>query len=96
MGAIAHLLREIGEPEEGSCKATKERKEVEMTKTIIFSVLTALVIVFVIQNTQVVEFQFLVWKVSMSRVLLFLGTFVMGIVVGWLSRRPRHRGQKTA
>jgi len=72
------------------------RKEVEMTKTIIFSVLTALVIVFVIQNTQVVEFQFLAWKVSMSRALLFLGTFVIGIVVGWLSRRPRHKGQKAA
>jgi len=76
---------------------TKEtRKEVEMTKTIIFSVLTALVIVFVIQNTQVVEFQFLAWKVSMSRGLLFLGTFVIGIVVGWLSIRPRHKGHKVA
>ena len=66
-----------------------------MIKTIVFLILVALVIIFVIQNTQIVEFQLLAWKVSMSRALLFLGTFVIGIVVGWLSRRPRHKGQKT-
>jgi uncharacterized integral membrane protein len=65
-----------------------------MTKTIIFFILVALVIVFVIQNTQVVEFQVLAWKVSMSRALMFLGTFVIGVIVGWLSRRLRHKAQK--
>ena len=65
-----------------------------MTKTIIFFILVALVIVFVIQNTQVVEFQVLAWKVSMSRALMFLGTFVIGVIVGWLSRRLMHKAQK--
>jgi uncharacterized integral membrane protein len=65
-----------------------------MTKTIIFFILVALVIIFVIQNTQVVEFQVLAWKVSMSRALMFLGTFVIGVIVGWLSRRLRHKAQK--
>jgi len=60
-----------------------------MTKTIVFLILIALVIVFVIQNTQVVEFQVLAWKVSMSRALMFLGTFLIGIAAGWLSRRPK-------
>ncbi|NVL91846.1 MAG: LapA family protein [Desulfobacterales bacterium] len=63
-----------------------------MAKTIIFFILIALVIVFVIQNTQIVEFRFLAWKVSMSRALLLLGTFLMGIAVGWLSRRLRKKG----
>ncbi len=63
-----------------------------MAKTIIFFILIALVIVFVIQNTQVVEFRFLAWKVSMSRALMFLGTFLIGIAVGWLSRRLRQKG----
>lgn len=63
-----------------------------MAKTIIFFILIALVIVFVIQNTQVVEFRFLAWKVSMSRALMFLGTFLVGIAVGWLSRRLRRKG----
>ncbi len=63
-----------------------------MAKTIIFFILIALVIFFVIQNTQVVEFRFLAWKVSMSRALMFLGTFLVGIAVGWLSRRLRRKG----
>jgi len=67
-----------------------------MAKTIIFSILIALIIVFVIQNTQVVEYRFLAWKVSMSRALLLLGTFVIGILVGWLSRRLKQRGGKAA
>ena len=67
-----------------------------MTKTIVFLILIALVIVFVIQNTQVVEFQFLAWKVSMSRALLLLGTFGMGVVVGWLSRRLRPKARKAS
>ena len=67
-----------------------------MTKTIAFLILIALVIVFVMQNTQVVEFQFLAWKVSMSRALLLLGTFGMGVVVGWLSRRLRPKARKAS
>ncbi len=67
-----------------------------MAKAIIFSILIALVLVFVIQNTQVVEYRFLAWKVSMSRALLLLGTFVIGVVVGWLSRRLKRRGGKVA
>ena len=67
-----------------------------MAKTIIFSILIALIIVFVIQNTQVVEYRFLAWKVSMSRALLLLGTFVIGVLVGWLSRRLKQRGGKAA
>jgi putative membrane protein len=65
-----------------------------VTKTIVFIVLIALVLVFVIQNTQVVEFKFLAWTVSMSRALLLFGTFAIGIVVGLLSRRVRPKSRK--
>ena len=65
-----------------------------MIKTIVFLILVALVVIFVIQNTQVVEFQFLAWKVSMSRALLLLGTFIIGVVVGWMSRRMRPKERK--
>jgi putative membrane protein len=65
-----------------------------VTKTIVFIVLVALVLVFVIQNTQVVEFKFLAWTVSMSRALLLFGTFAIGIVVGWLSRKVRPKSRK--
>jgi len=63
-----------------------------MGKTIIFVILAVLILLFVIQNTQVVETRFLVWTISMSRSLLLLGTFIIGVIAGWLLRRPKHRG----
>jgi len=62
-----------------------------MSKTVIFVILAALILLFVIQNTQVVETRFLVWTISMSRSLLLLGTFIVGVVAGWLLRRPKHK-----
>ncbi|MFC1862750.1 lipopolysaccharide assembly protein LapA domain-containing protein [Thermodesulfobacteriota bacterium] len=66
-----------------------------MFKTIIFFILVALVIIFVLQNTQIVEFQFFAWKVSMSRALLLLGNFLIGFFLGWLSSRIRPKARKT-
>jgi len=65
-----------------------------MAKTIIFSILVALVIIFVLQNTQVVEFQFFFWKVSLSRALLLFLNFLIGVVVGWLSTRLKPKARK--
>lgn len=65
-----------------------------MAKTIVFCILVALVLIFVLQNTQVVEFKFFYWKVSMSRALLLLGNFLIGFVVGWLSSRLRPKAHK--
>lgn len=62
-----------------------------MAKTIVFVVLAVLIFLFVIQNTQVVETKFLVWTISMSRSLLLLGTFIIGVIAGWLMKRPKHR-----
>jgi len=62
-----------------------------MGKTIVFVILAVLILLFVIQNTQVVETKFLVWTISMSRSLLLLGTFIIGVIAGWLVRRPKHR-----
>jgi lipopolysaccharide assembly protein A len=65
-----------------------------MIKKIVSLILLALVLIFVIQNTQVIEVQFFSWKISMSRALLLLVTFVIGIVVGWLSTRLRPKERK--
>jgi uncharacterized integral membrane protein len=40
---------------------------------------------FVAQNAEVVEVQFLFWKTQASRALVLLGTFALGLVVGWLT-----------
>lgn len=62
-----------------------------MAKTIIFVILIALVVVFTIQNIEVVEVRILAWKVSMSRALMLFGTLLIGVIAGWLLRRPKRK-----
>jgi putative membrane protein len=62
-----------------------------MAKGIVFVILVVIMVLFVLQNTQVVDVQLLVWKVTMSRALMLLGTFVLGMVAGWLVGRFRGR-----
>ena len=59
-----------------------------MIKNIIFIGLIAVVLIFVVQNTQVVEFRFLVWTISMSRALMLFGALAIGILAGWLLTLP--------
>jgi putative membrane protein len=45
--------------------------------------LSAATVVFVSQNVAVVDVNFLVWTVSMSRALLILFTLAIGFLLGW-------------
>ena len=54
------------------------------TKNIVIIVLAALFILFVVQNTRIVEVQLLFWTVSMSRALMLLGTLLIGFIGGGL------------
>jgi uncharacterized integral membrane protein len=67
-----------------------------MAKRIIFIILIVLVLIFVIQNAQVVQVTFLAWEVSLSRALVLLGTLLIGIIAGLLAGRPRRKEQKKA
>ena len=58
---------------------------------ILFGTLLTLVIIFVFQNMEVVEVTFLSWKISTSRALILLLTFLVGVVFGWLARRPKRQ-----
>ena len=62
-----------------------------MIRNILFAVLIILVIIFVIQNTQVVEVKFLAWQVNMSRALTLFGTLAIGIIAGWLIKIPKRK-----
>ena len=53
-------------------------------KTIVFIVLAILIVIFTIQNTQVVAIQFFLWKASISSALMLLSTLFIGIILGWL------------
>ncbi len=53
-------------------------------KTIVFIVIAILIVIFTIQNTQVIDMQFFLWKASISRALIILSTLFIGIILGWL------------
>ena len=62
-----------------------------MIRNIVFICLIGLVIIFVLQNTQVVEVRFLFWTISMSRALILFSTLAIGLIAGWLLALPKRR-----
>jgi uncharacterized integral membrane protein len=65
-----------------------------MFRNTLFAILIVLVIIFVVQNTQVVEVKFLAWQVNMSRALMLFGTLAIGLVAGWLIKVPKRKKDK--
>jgi len=64
-------------------------------KRIVFLVLGLLFATFIVQNAEVVQVQFLFWKAQASRAIVILGTFVLGIIVGWVSGRVKKKDTET-
>jgi uncharacterized integral membrane protein len=62
-----------------------------MIRNIVFIVLIALVLIFVGQNMEVVEFRFLTYTLKISRALMIFGVLAIGIVAGWLLTSSKHR-----
>ncbi|QHI35796.1 hypothetical protein IMCC3317_11440 [Kordia antarctica] len=58
-------------------------------KTIFALVFIAIVVIFSLQNSEVTDVNFLFWKVSVSRVLIILGSFGIGVLVGILVSMKR-------
>jgi uncharacterized integral membrane protein len=53
-------------------------------KIIIILVLIVLSLVILLQNTEVVEFKILFWKLEMSRIILISFVLISGFIVGYL------------
>ena len=51
-------------------------------KTIIAIVFLSIFTVFILQNTEIVEISFFFWQISLSRVILLLGSLFIGVLVG--------------
>jgi putative membrane protein len=51
-------------------------------RTIIGLLFAAIIIIFSLQNAEIIDVKFLFWKLSISRVLLILGSFAIGLLVG--------------
>jgi putative membrane protein len=61
-------------------------------KLTVILVLVGLLVMFTLQNTQVVEVRLLFWTLSMSRVLLIFLLLAVGILLGWMAHSmSRHK-----
>lgn len=58
-------------------------------KMFIAAVLLLLMGVFVLQNMEVVEVDFLLWSVEASRVIIYLTIFLLGAVTGYIGKSLR-------
>lgn len=54
------------------------------TKTIIAIIIAVIITIFSLQNAEITDVKFLFWKLSMSKVLIILGSFAVGVLVGIL------------
>ena len=64
-------------------------------KMTLILILSGLVVLFIIQNSAVVEIQFLFWDTHMPRSLLMFLLLSIGVITGWfLHGYVRHREGK--
>lgn len=53
-------------------------------KTVLALLFAAIIVIFSLQNAEITDVEFLFWKLSISRVLIILGSFAVGVIVGIL------------
>jgi uncharacterized integral membrane protein len=41
------------------------------------------VVIFSVQNLEAIDVSFLTWSISMSKVIVILGSYLLGMVTGW-------------
>jgi putative membrane protein len=51
--------------------------------TALLIILSLVVLVFAVQNREPVEVAFLMWSISIRKIFLILGTYVLGMLSGW-------------
>lgn len=58
-------------------------------KMIVAIIFTFLMAIFVLQNMEVVQVDFLIWSLEASRVIIYLTVFLIGVLVGWVGKSLR-------
>jgi putative membrane protein len=53
-----------------------------------------LVVIFIIQNGEVVDVSFLFWTLTVSRAVMVMVIFLVGIITGWIGRSLGRRRRK--
>jgi putative membrane protein len=60
-------------------------------KFIIGVIIGIIVIIFMVQNVEVVDISFIAWTIHLPRAIVILIVFVLGIGVGYVARGVRMR-----
>lgn len=55
-------------------------------------VLAILIIIFLIQNTQVVTLRLYFWKISMSQIILIPLVLILGFIIGYIVAKVTRKG----
>ncbi|MBU2499505.1 MAG: DUF1049 domain-containing protein [Proteobacteria bacterium] len=61
-------------------------------KIIVSLVLAILFVIFLLQNTQVVNLRFYFWKISMSQIILIPLVLILGFVIGYVVAKVSKKG----
>ena len=54
------------------------------SRWIVIIMLMLFLVIFTMQNYEIVTIQFLFWSFSTSRAIILFGTLVIGIIIGWI------------
>jgi putative membrane protein len=58
-------------------------------KTILAVLIALIIVIFSLQNAEVTDIKFFFWQLSASRVIIILGSFGIGVLVGILASAKR-------
>jgi putative membrane protein len=64
------------------------------SRYVLVLVLTALLVVFILQNVEDVEIRFLFWSLGMSRALMVILLIAAGAVIGWAAGGKQKKGKQ--
>ncbi len=64
------------------CKLLKNRNM--KLKSFVAILFVVVIVVFSLQNAEITDIKFLFWKLSFSRIIIILGSFSIGVLVGVL------------
>lgn len=60
-------------------------------KTIVIILITILLTVVIMQNTERIWFKILFFTVPVSKMIMLLSSAVAGFIIGWLAGRPKRK-----
>ncbi len=82
---------DIGDPGPGPDRSRESEIKIPHVRLTLAVALTALVLIFALQNVAIVEVQFLFWSFRLPRSLLLFIVLGAGIIAGWFLRATLRR-----